>query len=77
MSLIRLFQNLGHLVVAHYTPEFKPLDASAPTIWPNVPEEIDPPRWRLDSASGMVDPAEANARSSSPRPGERAGILHA
>jgi hypothetical protein len=77
MSLIRLIQNIGHRVVAHYSPVFEPLDASAQTIWPNVPEETDPPRWRFDFTPEAVDPRMERAQAQSVRSGETVGILHA
>jgi hypothetical protein len=71
MSMIRLLRRLGARVVAHYSPVFETLDGSASTIWPNVPEEIDPPRWRLDRSSELAEPTEAQAQRG------RVGILHA
>jgi hypothetical protein len=48
---MHLTQFLGSLVILvknHYSPEIDRLDASARTIWPPVPEEADPPRWRME-----------------------------
>jgi hypothetical protein len=77
MSTISLLRRIGDRLVAHYSPTLEPLDASASTIWPTVPEEIDPPRWRFDRALAQADPAEAQAQPSPGRNGDRIGILHA
>ena len=48
----------------------------AETIWSKVPEEAEPPRWRLDPTP---EPAgwEVETRPSCVQPGDRVGILHA
>jgi|EndMetStandDraft_8_1072994.scaffolds.fasta_scaffold242444_2 hypothetical protein len=77
MFLIRWLQWLGQRVDAHFSPLFERLDASAETIWPKVPEEAEPPRWRLDPLPESEDRGERLAAPSCVRPGDRVGILHA
>jgi hypothetical protein len=77
MFLITWLLWLGRRVEAHFSPLFQQLDASAETIWPRVPEEPEPPRWRLDSLPEPVDPGEGQARPACLRPGDLVGILHA